>query len=656
MDLLAYTAIYVTAEIGNWPFAVAGGLTAIRLIFGFRFKTLWMVAGFLLQIFIGVQLVLRLQLHPLVAAAHVAPISMAWIGLTRGAEDLWGWRMGLGFMALILASALSPDFSVMILILAFIVSGSIALACRYLANEFTRRGVSGTLPTGFIRTSFYQSGILLFSALLIFPLIPRVQGRGGGSFGSDTTKTGYTEEVNLNEWSRVSNRGSSAPALRIYGPNGTDPTPFIPAGLLRSRILSVLDANHWNPAPNRIDPSRSVAEPDTSSTLMIVREMVGSANLPVPYGTTDVLVELYGYKWSAERTKISEWLEGRSRNQRFNYYPTVDINGEKAPQDPPSVIELVVPENFRTPRMKSLVERIFQGKKTPEAKIAAVQAYFHKERFAAAYAEDDPGIKANLEERKLPPIERFLFVEKSGHCELFASATAILLRLGGVPTRLVAGFRVGRSAYGDVLTVRQSDAHAWVEAYRPNHGWTVLDPTPKVLQFSTVADFLRDTYDWASAKWTQYILNYGEGENSIGAQWQKIKRIGSQIAAGKNPLKSADADANLYLFSVIFLVGSVIFSVTAISLYRRVRARKTVKKLEKIKRDFMAERFRMEKAAARIAAINREKSELEDSVRKWFLRYERARFGDGSGLDKEVLSEIRRDRVAIESRIKATGT
>lgn len=656
MDLLTYAAIYVTAEIGNWPFAVAGALTATRLVFGFRFRTLWMVAGFLVQIFIGVQLVLRMQIHPIVAAAHVAPIAMAWIGLTRGAEDLWGWRMGLGFMGLILASALTPDFSVMIMILAFIVSGSIALACRFLANEFVKRGVNGSLPAGFIRTSFYQSGVLLFSALLIFPLIPRVQGKGGGGFGSDSTKSGYTEDVNLNEWTRVSNQGSTTPALRIYGPNGTDPTPYIPGGLLRSRVLSILDANHWNPAPVRVDPSRSLGDVKTSATLMIVKEMIGSPNLPVPYGTTDVSVELYGYKWGAERTKITEWREGRSRNQRFNYHPTVDPKGKRAPQDVPTSIELVVPENFRTERMEALVDQLFHGKKTPEAKIAAVQAHLQKEKFIAAYAEDDPGIKANLEERKLPPIERFLFVEKSGHCELFASATAILLRMGGIPTRLIAGFRVNRNAYGDVLTVRQSDAHAWVEAYLPKHGWTVIDPTPKIMHFSTVVDFLRDTYDWASAKWTQYILNYGEGENSIGAQWQKIKRIGSQIASGKNPFKSADADANIYLFAVIFLVGSVLFSVTAVSVYRRIRARKSVIKLEKVKRDLIAERARMEKTTARLTVVRGDRSEIDLAVRGWYVRYERARFGIGSGLDKETLNEIRRDRVAIESKIRATGT
>jgi hypothetical protein len=651
MDLLTFLAIYLTAEVQTWPFVVAGGLSLIRLVVRFRFKTLWMVAGFILQIFLGLELVLRLQLHPIVAAAHVAPLAMAWIGLARGGEDLWGWRMGLGFIGLILASALTPDFSVMLLILAFIIFGSTAIACRFLAGEFARRGVTGSLPPGFIRSSFYQSGILLVAAFLIFPLIPRVQGRGGGAFDGGTPRSGYSEEVNLGEWTRVSNQGSKAPALRIYGPNGSDPTPYIPAGLLRSRVLSVLEENRWNPTPLKLDPVRTLRPRRPATTLMIVREMIGTPNLPVPYGTRNVSVERYGFKWGAERTKISEWRESHSRNQRFNYYATVDPDANTLPQDPPNATELEVPDNFRSARMKALSERLFQGKRTVAAKIEAVQAFFLKEHFRAVYAEDAPPPSADLEDQKLPPIERFLFAERSGHCELFASSMAILLRLGGIPTRLIAGFRVTRNAYGDILTVRQSDAHAWLEAYVRNRGWVPLDPTPKVLHASTLSDWLRDTYDWASAKWTQYILNYGEGQNSLSSQWEKIKKIGSQIADGKNPFKSGDTTANLYLFVVIFSVISFSLSFGAIAVSRRLRRRRTGIGLDPRKVDLIRERRRMERLCARLGAATGEKRLLTASVRRWFTLYERTRFGEAS-IDEETLTEIRRQREAIETELR----
>ena len=83
------------------------------------------------------------------------------------------------------------------------------------------------------------------------------------------------------------------------------------------------------------------------------------------------------------------------------------------------------------------------------------------------------------------PLAEFLFDKKRGYCEYFASAAAVLLRLQGIPTRYVKGFGVGphnfvAGGYGvsDHYLVRESDAHAWVEAYIEGAGWVEADPTP----------------------------------------------------------------------------------------------------------------------------------------------------------------------------------
>jgi hypothetical protein len=78
---------------------------------------------------------------------------------------------------------------------------------------------------------------------------------------------------------------------------------------------------------------------------------------------------------------------------------------------------------------------------------------------------------------RLAPLDAFLFRDHAGYCQHFAGATALLLRMGGVPARVVAGFSPG-SRDGATHVIRDLDAHSWVEVYFPRLGWVTFDPTP----------------------------------------------------------------------------------------------------------------------------------------------------------------------------------
>ena len=73
----------------------------------------------------------------------------------------------------------------------------------------------------------------------------------------------------------------------------------------------------------------------------------------------------------------------------------------------------------------------------------------------------------------------FLFVNKSGHCEYFATGMVLLARAAGIPARFVAGYRVAEETPFGYYVVRERNAHAWVEAWVPGKGWTSRDPTPE---------------------------------------------------------------------------------------------------------------------------------------------------------------------------------
>jgi len=116
------------------------------------------------------------------------------------------------------------------------------------------------------------------------------------------------------------------------------------------------------------------------------------------------------------------------------------------------------------------------------------------------------------------PLADFLFNVKSGHCEYFSTAMAIMLRTRGIATRVVNGFLPGE--YNDAAgayTVRQSDAHSWVEVYFPeSQAWITFDPTPAAGRTEPVRNGLAGQLGkYAEAFeliWFQYVVGYDQQE------------------------------------------------------------------------------------------------------------------------------------------------
>ena len=84
----------------------------------------------------------------------------------------------------------------------------------------------------------------------------------------------------------------------------------------------------------------------------------------------------------------------------------------------------------------------------------------------------------NVPERTYP-LAAFLFEDESGYCQQFAGTMALMLRMVGLPSRVVSGFAPGSlDEERDVYEVRDTDAHSWVEVYFRGIGWVTFDPTP----------------------------------------------------------------------------------------------------------------------------------------------------------------------------------
>lgn len=110
------------------------------------------------------------------------------------------------------------------------------------------------------------------------------------------------------------------------------------------------------------------------------------------------------------------------------------------------------------------------------------------------------------------PLDDFLFVKKRGNCEFFASSLATLLRLAGVPARLVGGYRGGDyNEMGGYYLVTEDLAHVWVEAYLDGEGWLTVDPTAWSLGFNRGDGAARTLSMYADAVgfyWNKAVITY----------------------------------------------------------------------------------------------------------------------------------------------------
>lgn len=158
---------------------------------------------------------------------------------------------------------------------------------------------------------------------------------------------------------------------------------------------------------------------------------------------------------------------------------------------------LALPETL-TPEVAKLAQQVAGAYPDPEEKAKRITAFFQTQ-FTYGYEYPFKSDRTALEE--------FLVKRPPAHCEFFATATALMLRAQGVPTRYINGFVVQERSYDDkYFVIRLKHAHAWLEAYLPGKGWTTLDPTPPgVLESPDHHNdsSLRAALEWLSNKWRQ---------------------------------------------------------------------------------------------------------------------------------------------------------
>lgn len=162
--------------------------------------------------------------------------------------------------------------------------------------------------------------------------------------------------------------------------------------------------------------------------------------------------------------------------------------------------------------LKEVVEEIgLRNDESLEDKIQRLRAHFLRFQYTRynsvprnldQWARGSAERKAWLAKGDRTLLGAFLQYSRAGHCEYFATATALLLREVGVPTRYVSGFAVvERDRKSGEAFLRGTHAHAWCRAWDERAGkwidvdltppdWTGLE-TPRMSRFQDLQDWFQ---------------------------------------------------------------------------------------------------------------------------------------------------------------------
>jgi transglutaminase-like putative cysteine protease len=366
--------------------------------------------------------------------------------------------------------------------------------------------------------------------LLLFVVFPRIAPLWAIPQNTQSARTGPSDSMSPGDVARLS--GSNALALRATFEGA------IPAQrelYWRGLVFSEFDGRQWRQGAM----ARMEAElAQQGAPRPALRQLTH-----VPSGeetSYEVILEPSNQPWAyvigfpvsfdANLRSGSDYrlMSSRPLTQRLRYRVRADLGAQLEPEL--GILrrrtELQLPEGFN-PRALAQAKAWRAEAPSDAAYIERVLRWFTEEEFV--YTMSPPLLGRDT-------VDEFLFGERRGFCEHYASAFAVLLRAAGIPARVVVGYQGGeRNPYQAYLLVHQFDAHAWTEAWLDGRGWVRFDPTAAVAPQriesgageALGAEFLADSplaieryrnvrllgwmrmrWDMMTYHWARLVLNY----------------------------------------------------------------------------------------------------------------------------------------------------
>jgi hypothetical protein len=304
----------------------------------------------------------------------------------------------------------------------------------------------------------------------------------GGRNGSATGPISVSNLVSVGE-EEIDN--PNVPLFRVYGSIPTreilvlldqfDGNQWVPLSIGQERPVSPFSASL-----NALErhPPKAVLGKDSAEVTQVIQDIdLGGRELPTPGTTLDLDGDASASTQGADGPLL---VAPGALGNNFRYAIQAVLTPEPAVAQefynpalaPAPAVDLQVPGHV-PPAIVNLAHKIVRSATTEERKAMAIQDFLLSSRFKYALPKTVP----TSSNSGYAAVSKFLFVTRTGYCQQFASAFAVLARLDGLATRLAVGFLEAKPTH-DSWTVTGADVHAWPQVYFPGTGWVDFEPTP----------------------------------------------------------------------------------------------------------------------------------------------------------------------------------
>lgn len=320
---------------------------------------------------------------------------------------------------------------------------------------------------GFKKTVKMAAQLMLLSLpmmLVLYFLFPRIGPLWGLTLKSSQALTGLSDQMSPADIAELSQ--SAELAFRVTFDNNQ--LPERQDLYWRALVLEHYNGRQWSvQQPSHVKRSLSNLNPeDIERSYEIIQEATGQ----------NWLFSLAPAASAEQGVGINE--QGLLRTARPIFqrkrYNVIQTKAAKTVA-PLTAVEqrmyLQFPKD-RNPQAQALAYQLRQESNSDLELLDKLMHYFYQQEFRYTLK---PQILGREE------IDDFLFNTKAGFCAHYAGALTFMARSVGIPARVVAGYQGGEWHQADqYLTLRQYDAHAWVEIWQADAGWLRYDPTAMV--------------------------------------------------------------------------------------------------------------------------------------------------------------------------------